>query len=177
MSKENLEKVKSTQVLEMIRLAFEFCTFTEDLAKQEVTVALSFYQKLLPLMYIKGSLLPELEVSDESINERYVSEEHWEKIFMSAKEKFDKDEYFWQVDSNNDTLKSSVAEYIADIYQDMKDFVVLFQDNRLAAKENAVYELKRYFAIHWGVRISALMPVFHNLIYALEIKENDDFEF
>lgn len=177
MYKDNLEKVKSTQVLEMVRLAFEFCTFTEDLAKQEVNVALSFYQKLLPLMYIKGSLLPDIETSDESINERFVTEEHWEKVFMVAKEKFDKDEYFWIVDSNNDTLKVSIAEYIADIYQDMKDFIILFQDNRLAAKENAVFELKEYFAVHWGIRIAALMPVFHNIIYALKLKENDELEF
>jgi hypothetical protein len=177
MSKDNLEKVKSVQVLEMIRLAYEFCTFTEDLAKQEVTAALSFYQKLMPLMYIKGALLPELEVVDESFNERYVTEEHWEKVFMTAREKFEKDDYFWVVDSNNDTLKASIAEHIADIYQDMKDFVILFQDNRLVAKENSVYELKKLFAIHWGVRISALMPVIHNLMYALEIKENEELEF
>lgn len=177
MSLDNLEKVKSTQVLEMIRLAFEFCTFTEDLANKEITVALSFYQKLLPLMYIKGSLLPDIEPSDESFNERFVSEEHWEKVFMVAKEKFDKSEYFWLVDSNNDTIKASIAEHIADIYQDMKDFIMLFQNNRLAAKENAVFELKKYLAIHWGVRITALMPVFHNLIYATEQKENDEIEF
>ncbi len=177
MSKENLEKVKSTHVLEMIRLAYEFCTFTEDIAKQEFDIALSFYQKLLPLMYIKGALLPEIEEPDTSFNERYVSEEHWEKIFMSAREKFDKNEYFWIVDSNNDTLKASVAEHLADIYQDMKDFIILFQDNRLAAKENAVFEVKKYFAIHWGMRISALMPVLHNLMYALEIKENEEMDF
>lgn len=177
MSINNLEKVKSTQVLEMIRLAFEFCTFTEDLAKQEISVALSFYQKLLPLMYIKGSLLPNIETSDESYNERFVSEEHWERVFMMTKEKFDKDEYFWIVDSNNDTLKASIAEHIADIYQDMKDFVILFQDNRLTAKENAVNELKKYFAVHWGVRITALMPVIHNLVYAMELQENEELEF
>ncbi len=177
MKKDNLEKVKSTQVLEMIRLAYEFCTFTEDIAKQEVKVVLSFYQKLLPLMYIKGALLPDLEEVDESFNERYVTEEHWEKVFMEAREKFDKDEYFWVVDKNNDTLKASIAEHLADIYQDMKDFVILFQNNKLVAKENSVFELKKLFAIHWGVRISALMPVFHNLMYALEIQENEEMEF
>ncbi len=177
MSKENLEKVKSTHVLEMIRLAYEFCTYTESIDKKELTEILSFYQKLLPLLYLKGSMLPELEASDESFNERYVSEEHWERIFMSVKSKFGKDEYFWLVDSNNDTLKASIAEHIADIYQDMKDFMVLFQNSRLAAKENAVIEIRKFYAIHWGLRLSTIMPVIHRLNYAIEIAENEDTNF
>lgn len=174
MSKDNLDKIKSVQVLELIRVAHEFCVFTEDIEKQELNNILSFYEKVLPLLYLKGSLLPEVVVTDESLNERYVSEEHWENIFMNFRNKFGKDEYFWVLDSSKEPLKASIAEHFADIYQDMKDFIILFQNSRLAAKENAVFEMKRYFAVHWGPRLTTIMPVIHNLIYAQKIREHEE---
>jgi len=174
MSKENLEKVKSSTVLELIRVAHEFCVFTEAVEKTDIVEVISFYQKVLPLMYIKGSLLPELTDVDESFAERFVSEEHWEQVFMSIKTKFGDDEYYWVVDHNREMMKASLAENIADIYQDMKDFVVLFQKSQLAAKENAVADVSKFLAIHWGLRLTAALSHIHNLAYAIELKENED---
>jgi hypothetical protein len=169
MTEENINKLKSTQVLELIRVAHEFCVFTEDIENKEITDILSFYQKVLPLMYLKGSLLPEIEVSDSSFNERFVTEAIWGEIFMSLKTKFGDDEYFWIADENNELLKVSVADYIADIYQDMKDFVVLFQKDRIAAKENAVFSIRKYQIVHWGPRLTTVLPTIHRLFYAKEI--------
>ncbi len=174
MSKENLEKVKSTTVLELIRVAHEFCVFTEDIEKTDIKDILSFYQKVLPLMYIKGSLLPKLTDVDDSFAERYVSEEHWERVFMNIKTKFGDDEIYWVVDQNKELMKASIAENIADIYQDMKDFVVLFQKSQLAAKENAVADVSKFLAIHWGPRLTAALNHIHNLTYAVELSENED---
>lgn len=176
MSTDNLDKLKSNQVLELIRVAYEYCVFTEEIEKHDLKTILSFYQKILPLLYLKGALLPDIEVSDKSFNERYVSEEHWENVFVNLQAKLGKEEHFWTVDNNREMLKISIAEYLADIYQDLKDFVVLFQNNRLAAKENAVFEVKRYFQVHWGARLSAVIPVFHNILYAQEILKNEHSE-
>lgn len=177
MSKENLEKVKSSTVLELIRVAHEFCVFTEALEKKDITDILSFYQKVLPLMYVKGSLLPLLTDVDPSFNEKFVAEEHWQQVFMNVKSKFGTDEYYWQVDENKEPMKASIAENIADIYQDMKDFVVLFQKNQLSSKENAVLDVRKYLAFHWGPQLTAAMAHIHNLNYAIEIKENEELDF
>ncbi|MCK5846508.1 MAG: DUF5063 domain-containing protein [Bacteroidales bacterium] len=174
MSKENLEKVKSSTVLELIRVAHEFCVYTEGVSQNDIKDILSFYQKVLPLMYLKGSLLPELTDVDNGFAERYVSEEHWEQVFMNIKTKFGDDEYYWVVDQNREIIKASIAENIADIYQDMKDFVVLFQKNQLAAKENAVADAHRYLAIHWGPHLTSALNHIHTLLYAVELKENED---
>ena len=57
------------------------------------------------------------------------------------------------------------------VNQDMKDFVVLFQDNRLAAKENAVADLKRLFAVHWGLRSSKAAYKIHLTLFNNEIED------
>ena len=171
---ENINKIKSTAVLEMIRVAHEFNIFSEDIAKKETKDIIGFYQKVLPLMYIKAALLPEIEVSDPSANERYVAEEHWERIYVSLKEKFGKADEYWELDENNDSIKVSLSEKMADVYQDTKDFVVLFQKNQMAAKENAVFEMHRLFKVHWGPRSLSVLNQLHTALYQADIdKENE----
>jgi hypothetical protein len=172
---DNLNKIKSTVVLEMIRVAHEYNVFSEDIEKKKVEDILSFYQKVIPLMYIKAALLPDIEVSDATANERYVAEEHWEGIFMNLKTKFGKADEYWELDDNNDSVKVSLAEKLADIYQDTKDFVVLFQKNQMAAKENAVFEMKRLFKVHWGPRSISALNQLHNLLYQKEIDLENEF--
>jgi len=172
---DNLSKLKNKNVLEMIAVAHEFNVFTEDVTKKDAVDILGFYQKILPLMYIKAALLPDIEVSDETANERYVAEEHWENVFMALKNKFDKGDSFWELDENNDSVKASLSEKLADIYQDTKDFVVLFQKNSLAAKENAVFEIKRLFMVHWGPRSIMVLHQIHQLLYSEEIKLENEF--
>ena len=174
---DNLNKIKSTVVLEMIRVAHEYNVFSEDIEKKKVEDILSFYQKVIPLMYIKAALLPDIEVSDATANERYVAEEHWENVFMSLKEKFGKMDEYWELDDNNDSVKVSLAEKLADIYQDTKDFVVLFQKNQMAAKENAVFEIKRLFMVHWGPRCISALNQLHNTLYENEINEENELDF
>ena len=172
---DNLNKVKNKTVLEMIAVAHEFNVFTEDVAKKEVNDILGFYEKILPLMYVKASLLPDIEVSDASANERYVAEEHWEGVFMALKGKFEKGDSFWELDENMDSVKASLSEKLADIYQDTKDFVILFQKNSLGAKENATHEIKRLFKVHWGPRAILVLGQLHQLLYTKEIEMENEF--
>lgn len=168
---DNLTLIKSNQVLEMITVAHDFCLFTEAVKSKNVADVIGYYQKVLPLLYIKGALLPEIEVSDNSANEKYVTEEHWQEVFVTLEEKFGKEDKYWFPDQNNDLIKESLADNLADIYQDMKDFVILFQDTRLAAKENAVADLKRLFAVHWGDRITKASHKIHLTLFNSEIAE------
>jgi hypothetical protein len=169
---DNLTLLKSNQVLEMITVANDFCVFTESVKDKDAAAILSYYQKVLPLLHIKGSLLPDIEVSDESANVKYVSEEHWQEVFTALELKFGKDDKYWFPDHNNDLIKDSLADNLADIYQDMKDFVVLFQDARLASKENAVADLKALFATHWGLRTTKAAYKIHLTLFNKEITED-----
>jgi len=158
--------------LEMITVANDYCLFTEAIKSKEKADILSYYQKVLPLLHIKGALLPSVEVSDESANIKYVSEEHWQNVFTALEEKFGEDDKYWFPDHNNDLIKESLADNLADIYQDMKDFVVLFQQPQLAAKENAVADLKALFASHWGFRLVKASYKIHLTLFNNELSED-----
>jgi len=166
---DNSNIVISNKVIEMLTVANEYCLFIEkvkDYKKQDVILYLS---RITPLLYLKASLLPDFEIEDAQAHEKFVIEEEWLEIYKGAKDKFDKDNYFecvtdsTSVDVENN--KCDAAELLADLYQDFKDFVLLYQKETLAAKENAVYWLKYYFKSVWGEKAIKLLYFSHEFLY------------
>ena len=159
----------SKSVIEMATVANEYCYFFETLEKKDMEVILYFTQRILPLLYLKGSLLPGITPKHPEANERFVTEEQWEGVFTALREKFDKQDEFWIIDpqyiNETEPLKASLAENLADIYQDMKDFLLLLQKNTLPARENAISECKLLLANHWGYRVGNIFTRIHHLIY------------
>ena len=63
MSEEGLNNlVYSKNVIELITVANEFCSFLEHSEDMETSDFLGRLQKMLPLLYLKASLLPEFEM-------------------------------------------------------------------------------------------------------------------
>ncbi|MCF8296976.1 MAG: DUF5063 domain-containing protein [Saprospiraceae bacterium] len=169
MPQDNIEIIKSKTVLEMITVAYEFCLFIESAENYDKQTVISYLQKVCPLIYIKGALLPEIEVSDESAAERFVTEENWESIFSMLKTKFGKDDEFYIIDDNLITgvkpIVASLADNLADVYQDLKDFVMLYQKNLTVAKECAVRDCKVLFENNWGQKLLNAHIRIHQLVF------------
>ncbi|MCD6111887.1 MAG: DUF5063 domain-containing protein [Bacteroidales bacterium] len=168
----------SKNVLEMILVANEYCKFIEDAEKYSKEEILNYLQKVCPLLYLKGSLLPDIKLESNKFCERFVTEEHWEKIFISIKEKLKEDNEFWKtsdVKSKDEIpVKTSIAEEVADIYQDLKDFIILYQKNSKSYKESAVAECNFFFKRHWGIKVNRIINVVHHIIYK-KIIEGDNY--
>jgi len=169
MSAQTDDITLSKAVIEMATVANEFCYFFETVEKKNSETILSFTQRILPLLYIKGSLLPDIQPQNPEANERFVTEEQWERIFTTLREIFAKNDEFWFIDlqhiNETEPLKASLSENIADIYQDMKDFILLMQKNTLAARENAISECRLLLANHWGYSIGNIFTQIHHLTY------------
>ncbi len=181
--KNNTNPVFSKNVAEMITVAHEYCVFlekAEDLKKVDLLEVLS---RMSALIYLKGSLIPDVVVEYPEANERFVTEETWEAIFNSLREKFGEDDEFFISGSSGigeqQLVKASISEMLADVYQDMKDFVYLFQKPSLAAKENAVNEIKKLYKRHWGKILLEAQAAIHSVLYNPEgfeqEEENTDF--
>ncbi|MBC8321192.1 MAG: DUF5063 domain-containing protein [Bacteroidetes bacterium] len=170
MNDSNIDDITlSKPVIEMATVANEFCYFFDTIDSKDKQTILEFTQRILPLLYLKGSLLPNVTPEYPESNERFVTEEQWERIFTVLRDKFGKDDEYWVIDpqyiNETEPLKASLSENITDIYQDMKDFILLMQKNTLAARENAVSECSLLMANHWGYRIGNIFARIHHLIY------------
>ncbi len=161
------ENANTRKVLEMITVAHDYCLFMEKSDDYPLPEILSYLQKVLPLLYLKGSLLPVIEPDQEEFAERFVTEEEWENLFLILSKKFGKMDDFDVIPL--ETLKPEgferlrLSECLADIYQDMKDFVLLYQKNTQAARENAVYQCTELFQKRWGLIITQCLTPIHRL--------------
>ncbi len=170
----NSDPSVSANVLDMFTVANEFCIFTEKADKYNPEEVLQYYAKICPLLYLKGAILPVVEVDEDYFGERFVNEDQWESIYNALLTVFQgKDEFFTLSYENADNmpLKASLSEHFADLYQDLKDFVLLYQKNHTYAKQNAVYECRHLFISHWGARIAALLPALHAIAFPAEPDE------
>ena len=171
--------VYTKNVLELLTVANDYCLTMAKVENKKKSSLIDYLQKICPLLYIKGSLLPEIEVQNSDANEKFMTEEEWEKLFNELRKKISKDDEFWFMDNsdinNNEPVKGSLSESLTDIYQDLKDFLDLYQKNSLDAKENAVFEIKRTFESRWGFHLVNAHKALHYIIMT-GIPQDDDFD-
>jgi hypothetical protein len=179
MNSDSQDKVHSKNVIEVLTIANEVCIFLEEIEKYEKQFIYLYLQKILPLLYLKGALLPDVELSSEEAYERFVTQDQWETIYNSLQKKFGKDDSFLFIDyvikMDDETEKGSIAEFIADLYQDLKDFLLLYQKNTIASRENAVHSCKLLFEEHWGVKLINVHKAIHMLLYGKNIRSSQLF--
>lgn len=172
--------VYSKGVLEFLTVANEYCLFTEKAEQYSKEDILLYYIKICPLLYLKGILLPKLEENDSEITERYVTEEAWENILQTFIRKLGEEDVFWNIENDQTdektSIKLSVSEHIADVYQDIKDFVMLYQKSTHAAKENTVLECYRLFETHWGSKIILIQKALHAIVFPEEPADIPEFD-
>lgn len=171
-------KISSKNVMEMLTVANEYCHFIEKAHQYEVKDILEYLEKIFPLLYLKGSLIPDVEIQVPEANERFVTEETWQSIFNEMRNKFKPNDEFWAMDhadyNEGEAIKVSLADNLSDIYQDLKDFVTLYSKGTDAAKENAVHYCKLYYQIHWGYRLVQAQKYIHHLINSDLKKQQKD---
>ncbi len=169
MPEDSKNIVYSKNVIEVITIANDLCIFLEEFDKYDIAFSLLYLQKVLPLLYLKGALMPDIENINEESNERFVTQEQWEDVFNKAKNKFGVKDTFYYVAStfqkSAESTEASMAECLADIYQDLKDFLLLYQKNTLTAQENAVHSAKELFETHWGSKLLNVHRAIHSLLY------------
>jgi hypothetical protein len=169
----NSDPVYSRNVVEFVAVANEFCKYAEHASELKGDELLKILQRILPLMYLKASLLPQLDPFFEDGNEKFVTEADWTDINESLNKKFGTANDYLEVfdEKINETegpIVSSISENMADIYQDMKDFLLLYQTGTGEVMNDAVWECRMNFENFWGQKLVNSMRAIHKFIYSGE---------
>jgi len=170
---KNTDPVYSRNVIEFVAVANEFCKYAEHALELKGDDLLKILQRLLPLLYIKASLLPQLTPFFEDGNEKFVTESDWNRIHDVLKEKFGTaDDYLEVFDEKSkeqgEPVLSSISESMADIYQDIKDFLLLYQTGTNEVMSDAIWECRMNFENYWGQKLVNSMRAIHRFIYSGE---------
>ncbi len=165
--------------VEFVTVAAEYCGFIERSREMNQKDFVDKALKLLPLLYLKASLIPSLERFDEFNPETFVTEQDYEYVRMSIANilgaKDDYLEVFLPDMKYSDTpIKKSISEDLADIYQDIKDFISVFQLGLNETMNDALFICKEHFAEFWGQRLVNTMRALHDIKYN-NLEDDDEF--
>lgn len=174
-------------VIEFVTVAAEFCGFLERAEGMKRDKFVDTSLKILPLLYLKASLLPECEMMSDEYPENYVTEETYEILRMNiASVLTEKDDYlevFLPDMAYSDTpIKKCISEDLADIYQDIKDFIFIFQLGLNETMNDSLVICKENFGNIWGQKLVNTLRALHDVKYNTspfedeEKSEEDDHE-
>lgn len=164
MENQNLTEIsQSRAVLEMLMVANEYCLFVEKAESRSQEQIIPFFLRIAPLLYLRGNLLPEIVSDEDFIADRYVTEEQWEAVFKGLRGVFGSFDLYYTLNDTNDTVQASLADNLADIYQDLKDFVMVYQKNTHTARVNAITQLRILFTERWGTLLLQALLACHKL--------------
>jgi hypothetical protein len=167
------DPVYSRNAVEFVAVANEFCKYAERASELKGGELLKILQRLLPFLYLKASLLPAFESFFEDGNEKFVTEADWNRIYGVFKKQFGTADDYLEVfderfDGSEVPVPSSLAENMADIYQDLKDFLLLYQTGTKEVMNDALWECKMNFENIWGQKLVNSMRAIHKFIYSGE---------
>ena len=163
----------SRSAVEFTAAAAELCKYAERAREIKGDEMLKILQRLLPFLYLKASLIPSLEPYFEDGNEKFVTESDWNrirddirKILGSADDYVD--ESIEKVSDTATPEPSSISEDMADIYQDLKDFLLLYQTGTHEVMNDALWECRLNFENIWGQKLLNCLRAIHKYIYSGE---------
>ncbi len=171
--KSKNQPIFDANTVEFVTVAAEFCGFLERTMELQPSEFVDRSLKLLPLLYLKASLLPECEPIDDVEPEIFVTETDYEHVrSMIAVQLGPDDDYlevFLDEMAYSDTpIKQNISEGLADIYQPLKDFVCVYSLGYDMTMNDALYRCKRHFAEYWGRTLTNVMRALHNIKYHSE---------
>lgn len=164
------ELVYSRNVVEFATVAKEFCAFLEACEKHRAPSFVAACSKILPLLYYKTTLLPSTAPIYEEGNEQFVTEYDYKTVEAKVKHILGQHNDFLEIhdqraEQTYGEYTASIAEYLADIYQDLKNFTMRYQLGNTEVMNDALWECTENFKDFWGIRTVNLIRAFHILQY------------
>ncbi len=164
-------------VLEFVAISVEFCKLVESENPGNREEWVSNMLKIFPLMYVKAMLLPETVAMDDDFPATFVNEMDYAYVEKKITEIMgDENTYldvFVEDMKYSDRLISSfVSENIADIYQDIRNFVSVYQYNLSEQMNDAILRCKENFYQFWGQKLVNVLRPLHAIYKAANDETN-----
>lgn len=178
--KKESQVIFERNVIEFVTVAAECCKFLEQAEGMKRTSFVDTALKILPLLYLKASLLPECKTIGDETLESFVTEETYEVLRMNLADILaDKDDYLdvfvSEMKYSDQPITKYISEELADIYQDLRDFIFIFQLGLNETMNDSLAICQENFRLYWGQKLVNTLRALHDVKYnQSEEEDNED---
>lgn len=176
-AEEQFTIIYAPSVIDFVTVSVEFCALLES---EEVIARNQWINrmlKILPLMYVKAHLLPQTIIIDDDLRETFVKEADYARVENKVTEIMGGENTYLDVfiddmKYSDRPISAFVSENMADIYQDVRNLVSVYQQNLTEQMNDALYFCKENFHLYWGQKlVNALRPL--HALYKAEIEDDN----
>lgn len=176
--KKESQVIFDRNVIEFVTVAAEFCKYLEQSEHCKRAPFIDTLLKILPLLYLKALMLPECEAIGEEDPESYVTEEIYEVMRMNlAGILGEKDDYLdvfvSDMKYSDQPITRYISEDLADIYQDIKNFIFVFQLGLNETMNDALAICQENFGMYWGQKLTNTLRALHDVKYTQSVDDDD----
>lgn len=177
--KKESQVIFDKNVIEFVTVAAEFCAFLERAESMKRSTFVDTTLKILPLLYLKASMLPKCEMIGDESPETYVTEEIYEVLRINlASILAEKDDYLEvflpDMAYSDEPIKKNISEDLADIYQDIKDFIFVFQLGLNETMNDSLAVCQENFGMLWGQKLVNTLCALHDVKYSQQDEEDNE---
>ena len=178
---ESMENpIYTHDTLEFVQVAAEYCALLErttDDGQLTTEDLVGTLLKLLPLLYMKVQLLPEVDTEGAFVPDDQVTEEDYnfvrDNVYRLLHEHDEYELLVWDEDMQTEESRwCSVSEGLADIYQALRNFVAVYQQRLEPCMLDAIWQLKDNFELYWGQTLLDTLRQLHRIRYKMKDEDN-----
>lgn len=162
--------IYARNTLEFAAVAVEYVNLIETAGHKGVLDFIDKETKILPLLYLKATLLPEVESEEEVDLAPCVTEEMYEMArthIASLLGEWDSylDTFHTDMQYSDTPVAAFISEDLADIYQDIGNFISLFRQGNEEVMREAIALCRTNFREYWGQRLLNALKASHAVRY------------
>jgi hypothetical protein len=167
------EIVYSKDAIEFVTVAVQYCAFLENFEEITETELTDKLTKLLPLLYLKATFVPETDTVNDEEPEITVTEDIYNLITSKLYNAYVNNDTYLEVflqdmKYSETPISASISEDLADIYQDIKNFITIFERGITENMNDALYVCMENFKTYWGQKLVNVLRALHSIKYPTE---------
>lgn len=180
-----MEDIKGPLVKDFYTSARDFCLILEKASSIKTGELFNRLQQLLPALYMKAVQIPKPKFCYDEEPAAFVKEDDYAGIHNSLQQKF---ELFngitgmspGTLPNQHELISFGLAENFADLYEELKNFVKLYEVGLPQSMNDAVWNCRQSFEQNLGIRMLDTLKSLHEFVYNINSTgsraiQSDDF--
>ena len=174
-----VEKGKQQLGVEFAQTADRYCEMVQGREGNSAEELLRALHTLIPELYFRASLLPELEPESEQLLPPAMTDEEWQQLYRALGTTLGNYNSYWEVFdpievTRRDPIRTSLADDLADIYRDLKGGLIAATAANGSIPTDVIWHWRYRFTSHWGQHAMSAMRAIHSHMFMHDLAESSE---